>query len=82
MQLLGGPSLQAEKDENDKRLFQVTYLVRVFSELVPQVIQPVLANAINLDLSVYNDTSDLTGSALTEARGILSVGASTAWNIS
>lgn len=82
MQLLGGPSLQAIKDENDKRLFQVTYLVRVFSELVPEVVQFVLANTINLDLSVYNDPSDLSGSALQEARGILSVGAGTAWNIS
>lgn len=82
MQLLGGPSIEALKDENDKRLFQTTYLVRVFSELVPQVLQSALVSQINLDLSVYTDTTDLTGSALLEARGILSVGASTAWNIS
>lgn len=82
MQLLGGPSLQAIKDENDKRLFQVTYLVRVFSELVPELLEYVLATQINLDLSVYNDPSDLSGSAVQEARGILSVGAGTAWNIS
>jgi hypothetical protein len=81
MQLLGGPSIEALKDENDKRFFQVTYLVRVFSELVPQVLQYALVNLINLDLSVYTNTTDLTGSALTEARGILSAGAGTAWNI-
>lgn len=82
LQLLGGPDMTTLKDENDKRLFQVTYLVRVFSELLPQIVQPVLSNMINLDLSVYTDTSNLTGSALAESRGILSVGAATSWNIS
>lgn len=82
LQLLGGPDLETLKDDNDKRLFRVTYLVRVFSELVPAVMQSVLATSINLDLSVYSDTNDLTGSALQEARGILSVGANMAWNIS
>lgn len=81
MQLLGGPDLTALKDENDKRLFQVSYMIRVFSELVPAVVQSVLAQAINIDLSVYSDTSDLTGPALAESRGILSVGASSSWNI-
>lgn len=81
MQLLGGPALEAQKDANDKRLFQVTYLVRVFSELIPAVVQPVLANMINLDLSVYQDTGNI-GSAIVDAKGILSVGTGTAWNIS
>lgn len=81
LQLLGGPDLDTLKDDNDKRLFKVTYLVRVFSELVPAVVQSVLATSVNLDLSVYNNNTDLTGSALQEARGILSVGASMAWNI-
>lgn len=81
MQLLGGPDLATLKDENDKRLFQITYLVRVFSELIPAVIQEALVTAINLDFSVYSDTTDLTGSALQESVGILSVGANTAWNI-
>ena len=82
MQLLGGPDLETLKDENDKRLFKISYLVRVFSELVPAVVSEVLATAINLDFTVYQSTHDITGSALQDARGILSVGASMAWNIS
>lgn len=81
LQLLGGPDINAIKDENDKRLFQVTYVVRVFSELLPPIAVPSLVNAVNLDLSVYADTIDLTGSALQEAKGILSVGADLSWNI-
>ena len=82
MQLLGGPEMTTLKDENDKRLFQTTYLVRVFSEMIPEVVEPALANLINLDLSVYTDTTNLTGTEpFSESRGILSVGGSTSWNI-
>jgi hypothetical protein len=81
LQLLGGPAPTEAYDENSKRIFRLDYLVRVFSELVPEVVQTVLTTAVNLDLSIYNSETDLTGSALIEAKGILSVGASSAWNV-
>jgi hypothetical protein len=82
MQLLGGPELQTGKDNNGKRLFWVNYTVRVFSELVPAIIQPVLATLVNLDLSIYSDITDLQPSNLIESKGLLSVGSSVAWNTS
>jgi len=81
MQLLGGPELQTGKDNNGKRLFWVNYKVRVFSELVPSVIQPILANRVNLDLSVYNSTQDLSITDLIEVKALLSVGSpAISWN--
>lgn len=82
MQLLGGPELQTGKDNNGKRLFWVNYTVRVFSELVPAIVQPILATQINLDLSVYSDSTDLLPSNLIEEKSLLSVGSSVAWNTS
>ena len=81
LQLLGGPDLEDDYDANGKRFFRVTYMVRVFSELVPAIVQPILAKSINLDLSVYANSTDLTGPALTEAKGLLSVGANSTWNV-
>lgn len=79
MQLIGGPELQTGNDNNQKRIFWVNYIVRVFSELVPAIINPVLAKSINMDFSVYDSTDDITN--LSEAKGILSVGSSVAWNV-
>jgi hypothetical protein len=81
MQLLSGPELQTGKDNNNKRIFWVNYTVRVFSELVPAIVQPILATSINLDFSVYSDPGDLTPSNLMESKGLLSVGTSSAWNV-
>jgi hypothetical protein len=81
LQLLGGPDLFTEKDNNDKRLFRVEYVVRVFSELVPALVNYVMSQSINLNFSVYADTQDLTGPTLTKSKGILSVGKSATWNV-
>lgn len=81
LQLLGGPELQTGKDSNGKRIFWVNYVIRVFSELVPEIAQPVLANLINLDLSVYEDMSDIVPATLAEDRALLSVGLGSAWNV-
>jgi hypothetical protein len=81
LQLLGGPSAADEYDENGKRIFRTIYKVRVFSELVPAIIQYARATQINLDLSVYDDIADLSGKSLEEAHGLLSVGTSAAWNV-
>lgn len=83
MQILGGPTPHDAYDENGKRLFATSYLVRVFSELIPEIALPVLNNLVsqvNLDLSVYSDLSDLTGPQLAESVGILSVGAAASWD--
>lgn len=81
LQLLGGPSLTSGKDKNTKRFFRVDFKIRVFSELIPQIIQPLLATSVNLDLSVYNSSEDLTLASVQEAKGLLSVGTSVAWNV-
>jgi hypothetical protein len=81
LQLLGGPSLIAEYDNNGKRFFQIKYKIRVFSELVPQIAQYPKVTSMNIDLSVYDDITDLTGEGLAESIGLLSVGGpSIAWN--
>lgn len=82
LQVLGGPDLEDGYDDNGKRYFKANYLIRVFSELVPSIVQAVLAKQINLNLDVYTDTTDLTSTALVMSKGILSVGTSSAWNVS
>lgn len=79
LQLLGGPDAADEYDENGKRIFRTVYKVRVFSELVPQIIQYARATQINLDLSVYDNIADLSGKELEESHGLLSVGSSSSW---
>jgi hypothetical protein len=81
MQLLGGPALNTGKDVNDKRLFWADYKIRVFSELVPEIVQPVLANLVNLDLSVYSSTENLTIASVQESKSLLSVGVPITWNV-
>ena len=81
LQLLGGPAYVSEYDNNGKRVFKTIFKVRVFSELIPEVIQHVLAKEINLDLSVYANIKDLTGLELQEAHGLLSVGSASSWNV-
>lgn len=81
MQLMGGPDLKTGKDDNGKRIFWADYRIRVFSELLPPIYQPVPVTDINLDLSVYTDTIDLTPSNLIESKGLLSVGTPVAWNV-
>lgn len=81
LQLLGGPAFLAEYDSNGKRIFKSIFKIRVFSELIPEVVQYVRAKQINLDVSVYLDIKDLTGLELKEARGLLSVGTPLAWDV-
>jgi hypothetical protein len=90
MFLLGGPQDGYGFDEDQKRIYKVTYLVTVFAELVEnvQVLQSyggtlVPASAVNLDLKVYSDVSDIslnTPAEIEANRGILSVGAASSFN--
>lgn len=84
MQILsGGGEIQSGQDNNGKRIFWVDWRVRVFSELVPQVVTPVLARVINLDMTVYGDYQDVTEAQLIESKSLLSVSsASVNWNTS
>ena len=82
MQLLAGPTPADAYDSNGKRIFVTKWMVRVFSELVPSQIQQFsIVSQVNLDLSVYNDVEDLSGPALEESHGLLSVGSPIAWNV-
>ena len=81
LQLLGGPAFVEEYDSDGKRIFETIFKIRVFSELVPEVVQYTRVKQINLDVSVYQDISDLSGLEITEARGLLSVGSSSSWNV-
>lgn len=90
MFLLGGPEYSYAKDEDNKRLFAVTFRVRVFSELVQNVqslesyggtLVPV--NTVSLDLSVYADVEDIdlsTPAEIEAHRGLLSVGVGSQFN--
>jgi hypothetical protein len=81
LQLLGGPSLIDGYDENNKRYFSVKYKVRVFSELLNSITTYGPVTQINLDTTLYSDVQDLTTEQLVEAKGLLSVGANTSWNV-
>lgn len=81
LQLLGGGVPVSEYDNNGKRMFSTMYKVRVFSELIPEIIQYAIAKDIRLDLSVYDDIEDLSGQSLSESHALLSVGTASAWNV-
>lgn len=74
MFLMGGPTWNYAKDEDDKRIIQVTFMIRVFSELVVvnQSLESfggtlVPVNSVDIDLSVYSDVQDID---LTTPQGI------------
>lgn len=81
LQLLGGPAPIDGYDENNKRYFSVKYKIRVFSELVPEVMQYAATTKINLDLNLYSSIQDITNEELTESIGLLSVNSQTSWNV-
>jgi hypothetical protein len=90
MFLTGGPDRQYGQDEDGKRMFSVTFRIRVFSELVGPVqslttfggtLVPV--NTVDLDLGVYSDLSNIsmdTPAEIEANRGILSVSAGSSFN--
>lgn len=90
MFLMGGPETGQSTDEDDKRMFTVTYRIRVFSELVGNVqsmqafggtLVPV--NAVDIDLSVYSSIDEIsldTPADIELNRGILSVSAGSSFN--
>lgn len=81
MQLLGGGTPQNAKDEKGKRMFMTVYKVRVFSEIIPALYQYTRANYVHLNLSVYTSDINLSVSQVQEAKSLLSVGPTSAWNV-
>lgn len=80
LQLLGGPDLETGTDNNDKRIFWVNYIIRVFSELTPPIASAPTVSGVHLDLSVYLNQQDMTITELEQAHGIVSTGANIGWN--
>ena len=79
MQILGGPALIDGFDENNKRYFSVKYKVRVFSELLSEILTYGPVTQINLDVNLYSNIQDLTTEEVSQAIGLYSVGANTSW---
>jgi hypothetical protein len=79
MQILGGPALIDGFDENNKRYFSVKYKVRVFSELLSEILTYGPVTQINLDINLYSNIQDLTTEEVSQAIGLYSVGANTSW---
>ena len=92
MFLMGGADVTYAKDEDDKRLFAVSFKVRVFSELVQDVYTLVSyggtlvpVNTVEIDLKVYSDVTDIkltTPAEIEKHVGIHSFGSSSAFNTS
>lgn len=81
MQLIGGPDMQYGTDNDGKRIFWVTYRIRVFSELVPTIYQYPPVKEINLDLSEYSSTTDITANKLIDQKVLFSVGVPIEWSV-
>ena len=81
MQLIGGPDLRSGTDNNGKRIFWVDYKVRVFSELLPTIYTYPPVKEINVDLSEYSSTTDITANHLIESKSLLSVGVPIEWSV-
>ena len=53
LDLIGGPVIERDRDENDKRIFRAVYTVRVVSELDPSTVTQIENYVHNVDLTVF-----------------------------
>lgn len=83
MFLLQGPEIEYGKDQDNKRLFRCSYMVRVMTEVIPEVIVNGigLVEQINLDLGCYRDVHDLTTEEVAANQAIISTGPNIAFNV-
>jgi hypothetical protein len=85
MFLMTGPQIEYGKDNDDKRLFRASYMVRVMTEVIPEVftngVYNALADQINLDLGCYSDVSNLTTEEITSNQAIISTGPKMTFNV-
>jgi hypothetical protein len=85
MFLMEGPETEYGKDQDNKRLFRCSYMVRVMSEVIPEVFVNGLFNGIvkqiNLDLGCYADVTDLTTELVAANQAIISTGPNLAFNV-
>lgn len=80
MFLLGGPEIEYGKDQDGKRLFRATYMIRVLSEIVNAVVPPPITD-INLDLGVYRDVTDITTEEIENNVALISTGPMINFNV-
>lgn len=81
MFLMQGPQIQYGKDKDDKRLFRATYMVRVMTEVIPEIFTAVPVTEIALDLGVYSDVRNLNSEELSANQALISTGLGIAWNV-
>lgn len=81
MFLLQGPEIEYGKDQDNKRLFRAVYMVRVMSEVIPDLVIPVNVTEIITRLGAYTDVSDLTTGEVLAAKAIISTGPNIAFNV-
>jgi len=85
MFLMQGPEIEYGKDNDDKRLFRASYMVRVMSEIIPFVyvngIYDALVGQVNLDLGCYADVENLATEELAANQSIISTGPNVAFNV-
>lgn len=86
----GGPEWGYANDENGKRLITVSYMVKVFSEILStvQVLSSyggtlIPVSTVDLDLSVYSSTGNIdltTPASIVANRGIINAGVTASFN--
>ena len=84
MFLMEGPQIQYGKDSDDKRLFRATYMIRVVTEIIPELTVNLgggLVEEILLDLGCYSDVNDLTTEEIAANQAIITTGLSVAFNV-
>ena len=78
MFLMQGPTIEYGKDNDDKRLFRASYMVRVMSEVINKVDVNGIFNSIvtdiNLNLSDYASVNPISGNQLAFNKAIISTG--------
>lgn len=83
MFLMEGPVIEYGKDGDGKRLFRASYMVRVMSEVIPEIFNAqmnALVTQIDLDLSVYEDFENLTTEQMAST-ALISTGPTVAFGV-
>ena len=85
MFLMQGPQIEYGKDRDDKRLLRASYMVRVMTEIIPEVftngIFDALVSQINLNLGVYSDVTNLTTEEVIANQALISTGPNISFDV-
>jgi hypothetical protein len=81
----GGTEIEYGKDKDNKRLFRTTYLVRVVSEVLPEVLVNgefgALVTQVNVDFGCYSDVTNLTEAEVEASFSLIQTGPAVTWNV-